>query len=102
MPTLFSDPAIASAEDKASDTATGWGAKVNRDNRAAGGYYWSTYKAICRRNGVYSNGQGEKARYGLEEHNGADISCRTSRPESSVVSLKFCMVAVICTTYGTL
>ncbi|KAI9789949.1 MAG: hypothetical protein M1835_001330 [Candelina submexicana] len=52
------DPGISSAEDDAPETVASWGAKVNRDNRHVGGYYWSTYKAICRRNGVYSNGQG--------------------------------------------
>ena len=31
---------------------------VNRGDRASGGLCWSTYKAICRRNGVYTNGQG--------------------------------------------
>ena len=47
----FLDPAVASAEDEASKTAIHWGSRLNREDRAAGGYYWSTYKAICRRNG---------------------------------------------------
>ena len=34
-----------------------WGWKVNREDRTAGGYYFSTYKTICRRNGEYSNAQ---------------------------------------------
>jgi len=68
---------VGDAVSKANDTAAKWGAPVNRENRAAGGYFWSTYKygsrynlpvtrvsytnacrAICRRNGVYSNAQG--------------------------------------------
>ncbi|KAL8688345.1 MAG: hypothetical protein Q9224_004906 [Gallowayella concinna] len=35
-----------------------WGSHVNRENRAAGGLYWATYKAVCRRNGCFTNGQG--------------------------------------------
>ena len=35
-----------------------WGSKVNRENRAEGGLFWATYKAICRRDGVYTNAQG--------------------------------------------
>ena len=31
---------------------------MNRDNRTAGGLFWATYKAICRREGVYTNAQG--------------------------------------------
>ena len=34
------------------------GAPVDRLNRAEGGLCWSTYKAICRRFGCYTNGQG--------------------------------------------
>lgn len=52
------DPGISNAENDAPGTVAGWGAKVNREDRAAGGYFWSTYKAICRRNGVHSNAQG--------------------------------------------
>ena len=52
------DNSITNAEHNASATATHWGAPVSRADRAAGGYFWSTYKAICRRNGVYSNAQG--------------------------------------------
>ncbi len=52
------DPGISNAENDAPRTVAGWGAKVNREDRAAGGYFWSTYKAICRRNGVYSNPHG--------------------------------------------
>lgn len=35
-----------------------WGAPVNRDSRAAGGLFWATYRAIVRREGVYTNAQG--------------------------------------------
>ncbi|KAI4087546.1 MAG: hypothetical protein LQ344_006699 [Seirophora lacunosa] len=47
----------AAAWDSVNTTAQ-WGAPVNREDRAAGGLYWATYKAICRRNGVFTNGQG--------------------------------------------
>lgn len=57
-----SDPAIANAAQMASTTAQHWGSKVNREDRAAGGYCWSTYKAICRRNGEFSNAQGPHVR----------------------------------------
>lgn len=40
------------------ETVHHWGAPVDRSNRAAGGYYWATYKALCRRDGVYANAQG--------------------------------------------
>ena len=50
--------AISTAANEANKTALQWGAPVNRDNRAAGGYFWATYKAICRRDGVFSNAQG--------------------------------------------
>jgi hypothetical protein len=52
------DKVIQAAVDEANATAAKWGAPVNRENRNAGGYFWSTYKAICRRDGVYSNAQG--------------------------------------------
>ena len=35
-----------------------WHAPVDRDNRPAGGYYWATYKAIVRREGVFANAHG--------------------------------------------
>ncbi|RHZ70209.1 hypothetical protein CDV55_107798 [Aspergillus turcosus] len=50
--------ALTPAAVEANKTVLRWGAPVNRNDRAAGGYFWSTYKAICRRNGVYSNAQG--------------------------------------------
>lgn len=53
-----SEPAVDSATSEAIATAQQWGAPVNRGNRALGGLYWATYKAICRRDGVYANAQG--------------------------------------------
>ena len=52
------DTAIVKAMEEACETAAHWGAPVNRQDRASGGLYWGTYKAICRRNGIYTNGQG--------------------------------------------
>ncbi|KAK4694636.1 hypothetical protein P7C71_g2978, partial [Lecanoromycetidae sp. Uapishka_2] len=52
------ETAISNASNAAIETALQWGAPVNRENRAAGGLHWSTYKAICRRNGIYTNSQG--------------------------------------------
>ncbi|KAL3424847.1 tat pathway signal sequence, partial [Phlyctema vagabunda] len=49
---------IQMAIDEAPKTSAKWGAPVNKVDRSQGGYYWSTYKAICRRDGVYSNAQG--------------------------------------------
>ncbi|EAW16751.1 LOW QUALITY PROTEIN: uncharacterized protein NFIA_000950 [Aspergillus fischeri NRRL 181] len=50
--------ALTPAAVEANKTVLRWGAPVDRSDRTAGGYYWSTYKAICRRNGLYSNSQG--------------------------------------------
>ncbi|GFF62689.1 hypothetical protein IFM60648_00689 [Aspergillus lentulus] len=50
--------ALTPAAVAANKTVLRWGAPVDRSDRTAGGYYWSTYKAICRRNGLYSNSQG--------------------------------------------
>ncbi|MCJ1387289.1 hypothetical protein MMC18_000130 [Xylographa bjoerkii] len=52
------ETAVAHAVLTATQTSYDWGRPVNREDRAAGGYYWSSYKAVCRRNGVYSNAQG--------------------------------------------
>ncbi|KAL2048436.1 hypothetical protein N7G274_000348 [Stereocaulon virgatum] len=52
------DTAIKSATETAIATAFHWGSPVNREDRAAGGLCWATYKAICRRNGIYTNSQG--------------------------------------------
>ena len=54
----FTETAISNAVEDAISTALKWGSPVNRDNRAEGGVVWSTYKAICRRNGTYANAQG--------------------------------------------
>ncbi|PCG92705.1 Hypothetical protein PENO1_087350 [Penicillium occitanis (nom. inval.)] len=50
--------ATPTASEAALDMVSRWGAPVNRFNRAEGGFYWSTYKALCRRDGVYANAQG--------------------------------------------
>ncbi|KAA8898231.1 hypothetical protein FN846DRAFT_910178 [Sphaerosporella brunnea] len=51
--------AVNSASTQAPETAEKWGLKVNRADRSQGGLYWATYKAICRRDGVFSNGNGK-------------------------------------------
>ena len=50
--------AVQAASSKATPTAQKWGAPVNRSDTAAGGLYWATYKAICRRDGVFANARG--------------------------------------------
>jgi hypothetical protein len=45
--------AAKSAATEAIQTVQHWGQKIDRENRAAGGLYWSTYKAVCRRDGVF-------------------------------------------------
>lgn len=76
------ETAVSNAIKEATNTSYKWGAPVNRDNRAAGGVHFSTYKvstfrafirlrepfqtmltsrssqAICRRDGVFTNAQG--------------------------------------------
>ncbi|KAI9785143.1 MAG: hypothetical protein M1839_000781 [Geoglossum umbratile] len=52
------EPAVSNATQSASVTCNRWGAPINRENRAEGGYHFQTYKAICRRGGVYSNHYG--------------------------------------------
>ncbi|CAF9943183.1 MAG: hypothetical protein ALECFALPRED_010769, partial [Alectoria fallacina] len=52
------ETAVSNATNDSIATALKWGQPVNREDRAAGGLHWSTYKAICRRNGIYTNGQG--------------------------------------------
>jgi hypothetical protein len=52
------DQVITAAINEANDTASKWGAPVNRENRAQGGLFWATYKAVCRRDETYSNAQG--------------------------------------------
>ncbi|KAK6433371.1 hypothetical protein LTR95_010456, partial [Oleoguttula sp. CCFEE 5521] len=46
--------AIDAAGDKAGSTSAGWGA-----HRNDGGHYWSTYKAVVRRYGVYTSGSAD-------------------------------------------
>jgi hypothetical protein len=50
--------AISRAAGKANDTVLRWNGSVNSNSISHGSYCWATYKAICRRNGVYSNPQG--------------------------------------------
>ncbi|EAW12439.1 uncharacterized protein ACLA_064100 [Aspergillus clavatus NRRL 1] len=52
------EDALTPAAVEANKTVLRWGAPVNRNDRTSGGYFWATYKAICRRNGVYANAQG--------------------------------------------
>ena len=40
------DQVIATAIAEANATTSKWGAPVNRENRAAGGLYWATYKSV--------------------------------------------------------
>lgn len=47
--------AIQRAANAAVPTATSWGAP-----RSAGGLFWATYKATCRRSGVYSGASGAR------------------------------------------
>jgi hypothetical protein len=49
------DKYIPMAVDAAVPTATHWGA-----HRAEGGLLWATYKATCRRNGVFSGSSGPR------------------------------------------
>ncbi|KAL8899294.1 MAG: hypothetical protein Q9207_006271 [Kuettlingeria erythrocarpa] len=52
------EAAVQAAAGDSIQIAAKWGWPVNRENRAAGGLFWSSYKAVCRRNGVFTNGQG--------------------------------------------
>lgn len=52
------DTAVDNAVAEANPTTQHWGTRVNRKNRALGGLYWASYKAVCRRDGVYTNAQG--------------------------------------------
>ena len=52
------ETAISNASGDSIETALKWGSPVNREDRAAGGLHWSSYKAVCRRNGVFTNSQG--------------------------------------------
>lgn len=55
---LHQEDALKTAADEENKTVAQWGKLVDCYNRAAGGYYYTTYKAICRCNGVFSNVQG--------------------------------------------
>lgn len=50
--------AIAAAIENAPMRVAKWSSSVNKLDRSAGGYYWATFKAITRRNGIYTNPQG--------------------------------------------
>ncbi|KAL8858213.1 MAG: hypothetical protein Q9178_005225 [Gyalolechia marmorata] len=57
------EAAVQAATFDAIHTTDLWGAPINRENRAAGGLFWATYKshvpdAVCRRNGCFTNAQG--------------------------------------------
>ncbi|CAG8951269.1 hypothetical protein HYFRA_00008018 [Hymenoscyphus fraxineus] len=47
------DGVVQQAVTDANTTSTRWG------DRHMGGFYWATYKALCRRNGVFANKNGE-------------------------------------------
>lgn len=47
--------AIPLAAEQAPSIAAKWGAPVNKVDRAAGGLYFQTYRAVIRRDGVYGN-----------------------------------------------
>lgn len=46
------DAVVQQAVNDATTTSTRWG------DRHMGGFYWATYKALCRRNGVFTNAKG--------------------------------------------
>ncbi|KAJ8060176.1 hypothetical protein OCU04_010521 [Sclerotinia nivalis] len=50
--------AIPLAAEQAPSIAAKWGAPVNKADRAAGGLYFQTYRAVIRRDGVYGNKNG--------------------------------------------
>ncbi|KIW97825.1 uncharacterized protein Z519_01409 [Cladophialophora bantiana CBS 173.52] len=50
--------ATTAARAQADDIVQKWGSPVNRSDRAAGGLYWATYKAVVRRDGCFTNAQG--------------------------------------------
>ncbi|UQC90092.1 uncharacterized protein CLUP02_15623 [Colletotrichum lupini] len=51
----YFDLSIPMAASAAGPTASGWGA-----HRSEGGMFWATYKATCRRSGVYSGASGPR------------------------------------------
>ena len=48
---------IQGAIDAAPQTVQKWGAPVDKFDSSASGLHWSTYKAVCRREGRYSSGR---------------------------------------------
>ena len=48
--------AVGTAREKAKEISVHWGSTVNRQDRSQGGVHFSTYKAICRRSGIYTGG----------------------------------------------
>ncbi|KAJ9613364.1 hypothetical protein H2200_003306 [Cladophialophora chaetospira] len=50
--------ATSAAKSEASNTVRKWASPVDQENLLAGGFYWSTYKAIVRRDGVWTNARG--------------------------------------------
>ncbi|KIW81930.1 hypothetical protein Z517_04956 [Fonsecaea pedrosoi CBS 271.37] len=50
--------ATAAAQNKAAEIARKWGSPVNQENPAAGGLHWSTYRAVVRRDGCFTNHRG--------------------------------------------
>ncbi|CZR50756.1 uncharacterized protein PAC_00630 [Phialocephala subalpina] len=49
---------IELAVQQANKTVARWNSPINRENRPVGGYFWATYKAITRREGMFTNAQG--------------------------------------------
>lgn len=56
--TSVEETAVIKAVDEALDTVNKWGTPAIKRNPSAGGTYFSTYKAICRFHGVYTNKHG--------------------------------------------
>ena len=50
--------AVSKAIDNANQITAHWASRINDLDRSQGGYHWITYKAICRRQGLFSNAQG--------------------------------------------
>lgn len=46
--------AVQSAAKAALETIHHWAKRINKEDRSQGGFWWSTYQAACRREGVYS------------------------------------------------
>lgn len=48
------DSAVANAAHEATITCERWGKPINKEEREKGGYRWSTYRALCVHEGVYT------------------------------------------------